>query len=100
MKINSINNQSFGARIKISKIAKEDIRDASILSSLGTTSSGLGVLSSLPASDPVHHVQVSAKVVDSGSAIGGSAASAGGATLMKMAHTIFKNGINKSKIPS
>ncbi len=103
MQINAINNQNFGARIKISKLpkaSKEDFRDASIISGLGTSLSGSGAMSSLPASDPVHHIHVSAKVVDSGIAIGGSACSAGGSACMKFAHSLFKSGVKNSKIPS
>lgn len=103
MQINSINEQSFGARIKISKLpktAKADLRDASILSGVGTSLSASGAMSSLPASDPVHHIHIAAKVVDSGFALIGSAFSSGGAACMKFAHSLFKNGIKNSKIPT
>ncbi len=103
MQINAINNQSFGARIRISKLpkaAKEDFRDASIISGLGTSLSGTGILSCLPASDPVHHVHISAKAVDCGFAVGGSACSAGGGACMKFAHSLFKNGLKNTKIPT
>jgi len=102
MQVNSINsyNPNFGAKIKISKAAKEDLRDAAILSGFGTSLSGTGALSCLPASDPVHHIHSAAKVLDCGFAIGGSATSVGGATSMKLAHSILKDGIKKIKIPS
>lgn len=101
MQVNSIsNNQTFGARIKISKAAKADIRDGAIISSLGTSLSGSGALSSMPASDPVHHIHSAAKVIDGLFAAVGSALSAGGATCMKFAHSLFKNAVKNSKIPS
>lgn len=100
MQVKSINSQSFGARIKISKAAKADFRDASIISGIGTSLTGTGAMSCLPASDPVHHIHVSAKVVDSGFAIAGSACSAGGTALMKFAHSLFKSGMKNTKIPT
>ena len=100
MQINSINNQTFGAKIKISKASKADIRDGVILSSLGTSLSGSGALSSAPVSDPIHHIHLAAKVVDGAFAAIGSAFSAGGATCLKFAHSLFKNAAKNSKIPS
>lgn len=100
MQVNSVNNQTFGARIKISKAAKNDIRDGVIVSSIGTSLSGSGALSSVPASDPVHHIHFAAKVVDGAFATAGSILSAGGAACMKFAHALFKNAVKKSKIPS
>ncbi len=100
MQVNYINNQTFGARIKISKAAKNDIRDGVILSSVGTSLSGSGVLSSVPASDPIHHIHFAAKVVDGAFAAAGSAFSAGGAACVKFAHSLFKSAVKNSKIPS
>ncbi len=100
MQVNTLNNQTFGARIKISKAAKNDIRDGAIVSSLGTSLSGSGALSSVPASDPIHHIHYSAKVMDGAFATAGSVLSAGGAACMKFAHSLFKSAIRNSKIPS
>lgn len=100
MYINSVNNQSFGAKIKISKPAMADFRDASILSTLGTSVSASGAGSSVPATDPLHHIHVAAKIVDAIFAGVGGIASAAGSVCMKFAHSLFKNGIKKSKIPS
>ena len=100
MQVNSINNQTFGARIKISKVVKSDIRDGAIVSSLGTSLSGSGALSSAPASDPVHHIHFAAKVIDGVFATVGSVFSAGGAACMKFSHSLFKNAVKNSKIPS
>ena len=100
MQVNSINNQTFGARIKISKAAKNDIHDGVIVSSIGTSLSGSGALSSVPASDPIHHIHIAAKVVDGAFATAGSILSAGGAACMKFAHSLFKNAAKNSKIPS
>ena len=100
MQVNSITNQNFGARIKISKAARADFRDASLISASGTSLSGTGAMSFLPAGDPAHHIQSSAKILDSGSAVAGSALLIGGAAFMKIAHHLLKNGIKNIKIPT
>ena len=54
----------------------------------------------VPASDPIHHIHYSAKVMDGAFATAGSVLSAGGAACMKFAHSLFKSAIRNSKIPS
>lgn len=99
MQINSINNSTnFGARIKINKVSKACYRDAALLSSSGTTASGIGVSSCLPAFDPAHHVATAAKVVDGAFAIIGTGLAFVSGALFKLSHSIFKNGIKAGKM--
>ena len=100
MQVNSVNNQSFGARIKISKAVKADLMDGAALSSLGTSASGIGTMSSVPLADPAHHVLMPAKVVDSAFALIGSTIAGIGANCMRRAGLFFKSAMKNSKIPS
>jgi len=100
MQINTIDNQNFGARIKISKKTVGTFRDAAIMSGAGTSLSASGVMSSLPASDPIHHIHIAAKVIDGVFATVGSAFFAGGSVCAKFAQTLFKNAFKKPNIPS
>jgi hypothetical protein len=100
MQVNNISSQNFGARIKISKPAMADFRDSAVLSGLGTTASGIGMMSSVPATDPVHHIHFAAKIIDVIFAGVGGVASAIGASCFKISHSLFKNGLKNSKIPS
>lgn len=100
MQINYFNNQYFGARIKISKMAKTDLKDASALSAIGTSASATGLASSMPAFDPAHHVHSAARVVDGAFALTGSGFSILGARCMNWARSLFKDVVRSSKIPS
>lgn len=100
MQVNSVNNPSFGARIKISKAVKADLIDGAALSSLGTSATGIGTMASIPLTDPAHHVLMPAKVVDSAFALIGSTIAGIGANCMRRAGLFFKSAMKNSKIPS
>lgn len=100
MHVQSINNVSFGAKIKIDRRVKENLVYGGALSSAGTSLSGSGILSCLPASDPVHHIHSAGKVVDFASALGGSASGIGGSVLSKVGVEFIKEAIKEAKIPS
>lgn len=93
MKINLRNNSfNFGARIKIDKNNLENIRDASLLSSTGSSLSGIGISSSVPLTDPVHHIHTMGKVVDGSFAFSGVSIAGYGLKYFKQAtEIIFKN---------
>ncbi len=100
MRVQSINNTPFCAKIKIDKAVKENLVYGGTLSSAGTSLSGSGILSCLPASDPVHHIHSAGKVVDSASALGGSAFGIGGGALSKLGAEFIKQAAKEAKIPS
>ncbi len=98
MNINKIDQTNFEARIKISKTAKSYYRDASIMSGLGISATGSGVMSSLPAFDPAHHIHTAAKVVDGMFALIGTGFTTIGGGCAKLAHTLLKEGNKFSKL--
>lgn len=107
MNIQAINNSpNFGARIKINKTAANDLLTTGIGSGIGTTATVAGVSSSMPMSDPAHHIYSAAKVVDGMQASTGAGLFAGGASAFRFATSFLKSGIknlsktNSTKIPS
>lgn len=98
MEIRHTDNTNFKARIKINKSAKYFYRDASIMSGLGTSATGSGVMSSLPAFDPAHHIHSSAKLVDGMFTLIGAGFVTVGAFCTKLAHALIKEGNKFSKL--
>ena len=98
MQINCVDNTGFCARIRINKPSGIYYRDAAIMSGLGTTASGAGLMSSTPLTDPAHHVHTAAKVVDGLFALCGVGLAGVGTACTKFAHTLFKEGNKLSKI--
>lgn len=98
MLINCVDKTDFGARIKINKPAGTYYRDASIMSGIGSTASGCGLMSSSPLADPAHHVHVAAKFVDGFFALCGIGLAGVGAACAKLAHNLVKEGNKLSKI--
>ncbi|HCB10586.1 MAG TPA: hypothetical protein DEO94_00175 [Cyanobacteria bacterium UBA11991] len=100
--VNNYNQPNFGARIKINKAVKEDLLTGGLASGIGSTASAAGVLSATPMSDPAHHVQAAAKVIDAVAASTGAGLSVGGASAWRLAVSFFKSAVNKitGKIPS
>ena len=98
MKVTHADSTNFGARIRINKEAKAFYRDASIMSGLGMSATGSGIMSSMPAFDPGHHIHSAAKVVDGMSALFGVCLSGVGAACTKFAHTLFREGNKFSKL--
>ncbi len=99
MKTNSVNsNQNFTARIKINKDVKVDLTNSAVLSSMGTSSTGSGILSSLPAFEPAHHIHPMAKSVDMSSSIGGLGLVSYGAYYVKKAAFILYKSLKNINI--
>ena len=98
MLINCVDKTDFGARIKISKPSGKYYRDAAIMSGLGSTASGFGLMSSAPLTDPVHHIHVAAKFVDGIFALCGAGFAGVGVACAKLAHNLVKEGNKLSKI--
>lgn len=98
MQVSNIDNTHFSARIKINKPALSYYRDASIISGLGSSSTASGIMSSMPASEPVHHIHSAAKIIDGLFAFCGTVMTCVGAGYEKLAHSLFKEGNKVAKL--